>query len=160
VGWIASDGDDAAIVQNGVMVVMKPGQRAYATDLWSARRGLKHAADPEGARADLFNCDRKGCTPKLGTWPALGTWWSERAPSFGQVVAICQASDVVVLRSEPDKRPDACNGKRVIGPAELAKGGSAELFAEKAGFRLAWAEPIRGARPWTGAGEPVSDSDE
>ncbi len=159
VAWIAADGNDAAVVSGGVMVALKPGRRSYATGLWSARRGLRTSLDEESLRDDLFDCDRKGCTPHAETFPALGTWWSRRAPSEGQLDALCAASDLVVSRA--DMAPsDACAGKPFIGPTELAKGGSAEVFADHGRLRLEWSEPMRGARPWTGAGETVSDSGE
>ena len=37
--------------------------------------------------------------------------------------------------------------------ADFRKGGSAELYREGQGWRIVWAQPLRGQRPWT-----VSDS--
>jgi competence protein ComEC len=158
VAWIAGDGNGAAIVRDGVMIPLKPGQRTYATDLWAARRGFKHADDEEQARDQLFECDRKSCAPLAGTEPALGAWWSTKPPPYERLDALCRASTVLILRAgiEP---PETCAGKTVIGPAELEAGGAAELFAARNGVRLSWSEPIRGRRPWTGATVP-SDSDE
>lgn len=158
VAWVAGDGNGAAIVRDGVMIPLKPGKRTYATDLWSARRGFKHAADEDAARDLSFDCDRKSCLPLAGTEPALGVWWSTRPPPYQRLDAICRASSIVVLRSDIPP-PPACEGKTVIGPADLDAGGAAELFSERGSLRLSWSEPIRGRRPWTGATVP-SDSDE
>lgn len=159
VAWIAADGNDAAVVKDGRMIALKPGQRTYATDLWSARRGFHPAADPENALAELYGCDRKGCTPRAGTTPAIGTWWSKRQPSEARLEEICAASEIVVVRAVVDL-PPACRGRQVIGPAEQAAGGSAEVYADHGRWRLSWSEPMRGARPWAGLSEPLSDSDE
>ncbi len=150
VGWIANDGNGAAITIDGTMVVLKPGRGTYATDLWSARRGLKHANDDLALRDSLFDCDREGCAPLPGVYPALGTWWSKRRPPAERLDALCSVSQLVVLRAEVDL-PPACAGKRVLTPEDFRKGGAVELFAEGEGLRLAWAEPVRGSRPWTGA---------
>jgi competence protein ComEC len=159
IAWIANDGNGAAVVKDGTMIVMKPGLRPYATDLWSARRGFKHAADDTAARDALFDCDRKGCAPKPGTFPAIGTWWSTRPPPAGRIEALCQVSQVISVRAEIERPPD-CAGKLFLMPADFAAKGAAELFADHGKLRVSYAEPIRGRRPWSGAAEEVSDSDE
>ncbi len=159
VGWIANDGNGAAIVQNGVMIALKPTHTAYATDLWAARRGLKHAADDEAQRNALFECDLKGCTPLPDTHPAIGTWWSTRPPNFDRAADLCARSEVVLFRALVDP-PPACAGKTFIGTNELRDGGAAEIYADHGKLRLVWSEPIRGNRPWTGASDEISDSDE
>jgi len=45
--------------------------------------------------------------------------------------------------------PDACHPTLVLGPADFAKGGAAEVFRAGSGWRVVWGEPIRGRRPWT-----------
>jgi len=163
VGWIANDGNGAAVVSaegsGAMMVVLKPGRGTYATDLWSARRGLKHANDDQALRDSLFDCDREGCAPLPGVYPALGTWWSTRRPPADRLGALCSVSQLVVLRAETDL-PPACAGKPVLTPEDFRKGGAVELFAQGEGLRLSWAEPIRGARPWSGASVEASGSDE
>ncbi len=148
VGWIANDGNGAAVVSDGTMVVLKPGRGTYATDLWSARRGLRRANDELALRDSLFECDREGCAPLPGAYPALGAWWSTRRPSAARLAALCSVSQIVVLRAEIEL-PEACAGRTVLLPADFRTGGAVELFAQGEGLRLSWAEPIRGVRPWT-----------
>ena len=159
VGWIANDGNGAAIVADGAMAVLKPGRGTYATDLWSARRGFRHADDEEGLRASLFDCDVHGCAPLAGTYPALGAWWSTRAPPPARLAALCASSQILVVRREITPPPE-CAGKTVLMPHDFNQGGAVELYPAGAGFRLLWAEPIRGRRPWTGAGEEVGEREE
>ena len=163
VGWVANDGNGAAVVANsgsgGTMVVLKPGRGTYATDLWSARRGFKHANDDQALQGSLFDCDREGCAPLPGVYPALGTWWSKRRPPAERLGDLCSVSQLVVLRAETDL-PPACAGKTVLTPEDFRKGGAVELYAQGEGLRLSWAEPIRGVRPWSGASVEASGGDE
>ena len=155
IGWIANDGNDAAIVDKGSIVALKPDARAYATDQWRNRRGFGLPGDAEEARDRFFNCDRKSCSPSVGTHPALGAWWSTRPPPAGRLEALCQRAEIVMVRA-PVEWPAACDGKIQLGPADFDRGGAVEIFASAKGPRLEWSETQRGARPWTG----VSDSDE
>ncbi len=152
--WIAADGDNAAIVADGRAVVLKPHVRRFASDAWASRRGLTLPAVPD-AEADLaFDCNRNRCIPRYGVTPSLGAWWSRRAPTPGQLDELCRASDVVILRASVATSP-ACDGRLVLGPGALARGGGAELYpAPGAGWRLVWAADQRGLRPWTAAAPP------
>ncbi len=158
IAWVANDGNGAAIVADGVMVSLKPGRGTYATDLWSARRGLRHADDELGERDRRFDCDRQACTPLPGTYPALGAWWSTRPPPRGRLAALCAVSQIVVLRSEVNPPPE-CEGRLLLTPRDFELGGAVEAYAAGEGFRLVWAEPIRGRRPWTGASVEVGERD-
>jgi competence protein ComEC len=147
-GWIANDADDAAIAAKGQIVALKPNTRAYATGLWAARRGLASPKDAVQARDALFECDLRGCVPKPGARPALGAWWSKLPPPDGRLEDICRRSQIVVIRYD-HPAPPACAGKIVLHGQDVAENGAAELYAEKGGWRIAWAQPIRGERPWT-----------
>jgi len=148
VAWIASDGDDAAIVAKGVEVPLKPGVRAYATELWAQRRGLRLPADPATAQAALFDCDRNHCLPKAGASPAIAAWWTRRQPKAGQLDELCRGADIVVLRADLPT-PLSCPGALILGPDDFARDGAAEVYAAPKGWRLEWAQPLRGSRPWT-----------
>ena len=151
--WIANDADDAAIAAHGQIIALKPNTRTYATELWSARRGLAQPKDAEAARDALFDCDRRGCAPKLGARPALGAWWSKLDPPDERINDICRRSEIVVMRYE-HTTPPACTGKLVLHGRDIAEKGAAEIYAFKGGWRIAWAQPIRGERPWTRPSEP------
>ena len=157
--WIANDGNEAAVVADGTMVTLKPGRNTYATDLWSARRGLKHADDEVGERNLRFDCDQHGCLPLAGAYPALGTWWSARFPPRERLDALCAASQILIIRAEVQP-PPSCARKTVLMPHDFESGGAVEIYAAGEGFRLAWAEPERGKRPWTGAAEDSAESAE
>lgn len=151
VAWIASDGADAAIVSEGREIVLRPGVRGYATDLWAQRRGLAVPADPAAARGALFDCDYWSCRARPGVSPAIGIWWTRRAPKPAWLAALCAGSDILVMRAEV-RLLGACRETLTLGPADFERGGAAEVFAAKRGWRLAWSQPSRGRRPWTRAG--------
>ncbi|HLI67318.1 MAG TPA: ComEC/Rec2 family competence protein [Caulobacteraceae bacterium] len=148
VAWVASDGDDAAIVVNGQEIAMKPAIRAYATQLWAQRRGFALPADPAAAQAALFDCDRASCTPKSGTSPAIAAWWTRRKPKPDQLDALCADARVLVIRADVPL-PESCARLLVLGPDDFARGGAAELYAAPGGYRLLWSQPFRGERPWS-----------
>ncbi len=148
VAWIASDGNDAAVVVRGQEIALKPDKRAYATQLWAQRRGFSLPADATAAQAATFDCDRKHCSPINGTQPALAAWWTVRQPKPEQLDALCAGAQILVTRAVFD-RPASCAKALLLGPQNFATGGAAEVFRDPNGWRLAWAQPIRGERPWT-----------
>jgi len=155
--WIAADGDDAAIIVGGREIPMKPGARQYATQLWAQRRGFLLPSTPEVAAAGQFDCDRKGCLPIGPARPAIASSWMRKTPDLDRFSQLCAGADIVVLRSP--YRPDApCGHALVLTRREFERFGSAEVFADGAGWRLRWAQPIRGNRPWTGWSQTVSGS--
>ena len=146
--WIASDADDAAIAVRSVIIALKPGTRAYATELWAGRRGLTAPKDPAAARDALFDCDRRGCTPKSGTYPAVGAWWSKLAPSDARLDDLCRRSEIVIIRYG-FQTPSACAKRIVLHGEDFRQNGAAELYADRSHWRIVWAQPIRGERPWS-----------
>ena len=158
VAWIAEDGDNAAIVEDGRSVVLKPHVRAFASGAWATRRGLASPFDPEEEAKLAFDCDRSGCVPNHGVEPALGAWWSRRvAPTPDKLAALCEASDILVIRG-PQGRPSACPSRLVLTDRDFARGGAAEIFHEAAGWRVSWAQDFRGERPWSAAGPPPASA--
>jgi competence protein ComEC len=152
VAWIASDGDDAAVVVGGIEVPMKPGARLYATQLWAQRRGF--ALPPATAKppTGVFDCDRKGCVPLGSFRPALSASWAKRPPTNARFDALCDHADFVILRSATaPERP--CGGARVLTRTDFERFGAAEIYADGAGWRILWSQPLRGHRPWTGGGD-------
>ena len=157
VAWIAGGGGNAAIVTDGMAVRQRPGAQTFAFELWARRRGLKLPGGAEETLADrLADCGRDGCTPKPGAMPAIAVWRRYKAPEPAEIAKLCARASLVVLRTG-EAAPGACPGVRVIGAAELARGGAAELFRTPDGrLRLSWAQDARGERPWT-APAPSAD---
>ena len=151
VGWIAADGNNAALAVDGRVVVLKPKVRAFASQAWATRRGFSLPFDPEAEAGLAYACDRSGCLPLAETRPALGAWWSKKVlPTPERLEALCRASDILVLRAAVTPSP-ACGQTLVLTPADFARGGSAEIFARPGGgWRLDWAATTRGHRPWSG----------
>ena len=152
VAWIASDGNDAAVVAQsrsgvGQEVALKPNVRTYATQLWAQRRGFSLPADAAAAQAALFDCDRNHCTAKPGAYPAISAWWTRREPKPEQLDALCDGASIVILRAEL-ATPLYCPGALILDRDDFARGGSAEVYAAQKGWRLQWSQPLRGNRPW------------
>jgi competence protein ComEC len=148
VAWIASDGNDAAVVIGRQEVALKPGQRAYATQLWAQMRGLNLPADPVAAQARLFNCDRKSCSPLPAVHPAIAAWWSSRPPKPEQLGDLCRSAQILIIRAPLDPTGQ-CPGAMTLGPQDFERSGAAEVYAANGGWRLKWSQPLRGERPWT-----------
>jgi competence protein ComEC len=149
VAWIAADGDDAAVVVAGQEIPMKPGARAYATQLWAQRHGFTLPADAAATSRAVYDCNRKGCLPVGGAKPAMAASWMRKTPGADRYADLCAGADIVILRSAfaPAGR---CGQALVLTRADFERGGSVEVFAEKSGWRLSWSQPLRGHRPWTG----------
>ena len=141
----ASDGGGAAVVSRGVAVQLRPDAKQFAADLWARRRGLKEPANPAVMKAH-FDCNRRRCLPKADDPIRLSAWWTRRTPKGDDVGDLCQGADVVVLRGQVV--PPGC-GALVLTGQDFARGGSVEIYRASRGWRLAWANPLRGVRPWT-----------
>lgn len=148
VAWVASDGNDAAIVAHGQEIVLKPAKSTYATDLWAQRRGIHQPADAAKAQAAAFDCNRIHCKPLAGVQPALAAWWTRRKPSDDALEDLCTGAQIVVIRAKVDL-PTACDKALILRPQDFAIGGAAEIFRDAKGWRIDWSQPIRGDRPWT-----------
>ncbi|RYF92425.1 MAG: ComEC/Rec2 family competence protein, partial [Caulobacteraceae bacterium] len=134
--WIASDGSALAVRQGETAIAARPESRRFALEVWSRRRGLTldDAASPA-----LFDCNRRRC---LGD---IAQWNQRRTPDGKALAELCRAK-VVVFRSAA---PQGCPSGLILSAADFRKGGSAELYRRGEGWRIVWAEPLRGQRPWT-----------
>jgi competence protein ComEC len=149
VGWIAADGDNAAITVDGRAIVMKPKVRQFASEAWAARRGLILPFAPDAEAELAFDCDRSECTPHQGVTPAVAAWWSKRPPKPDALEDLCRASDILVIRAKVSP-PEACSRTLVLGPDAFTRGGAGEIFdAPGGGWVVRWSQPVRGDRPWT-----------
>ncbi|HEY5412866.1 MAG TPA: ComEC/Rec2 family competence protein [Caulobacteraceae bacterium] len=146
VAWIASDAGGAAVVSRGVAASLRPEAKQFGYDLWARRRGLKQPANPDAVMKAHFDCSRRRCLPKADDPMRLAAWWTRRAPSAEDMDQLCRDADFVILRG--DRAPPGCTA-RVLTGADFARGGSVEIYRAGAGWRLEWANPHRGQRPWT-----------
>lgn len=143
--WIADGGANAAVHEGGIAIVMRPESQAFASDLWSRRRGLKPPADPEAAAEPAFACTRDACIAKPDAPVQLALWRRRIAPAPEAAAALCKAQIIVVRTGSVDCGPD----RLVLDEAALRRGGSAELYRADGGWRVVWAADLRGHRPWT-----------
>ncbi len=157
--WIGDGGTNAAFVEAGEAVVMRPGVRQFAVDVWSRRRGVEPAERlPEG-----WTCTRFSCAPAEPGAGPMAMWWGRRAPSLEEVDALCRSAPVVSVRATVAVLPPSCEGRLVLDGADYARGGAVELWrggpASAGRWRAVWAAEVRGDRPWSALGDPdVSDS--
>lgn len=145
--WIASDGAAVAVRVERQAVLLRPDARRFAADLWTRRRGLTVSQDPEAARDALFACDRFACLPGRGADIAM--WARKKPPKPAEFDELCGPGRLVVLRSPAPWR--GCEGAFLLTAGDFAAGGAAELWRTRDGWRVRWANDLRGRRPWTGA---------
>ena len=147
--WVGDGGTNAAFVEAGEAVVMRPDVRQFAVDVWSRRRGV----EPAERAADGWACTRFSCAPAEPGAGPLAMWWGRRAPSLEQVDALCRSAPVVSVRPAVAVLPASCEGRLVLDGADYARGGAVELWREgptSAGrWRAVWAADVRGDRPWS-----------
>ena len=144
--WIASDGGAAAVHVHRTAVFLRPEAKQFAAQLWARRRGLIEPKDADAALAGRFDCDRRSCIPLAGAPVRLAAWWSRKTPTAGELGRLCAGAEVVVVRADPGA--GGCPQALVLSGAEFARGGSAELWPAADGWRVVWANPSRGQRPW------------
>jgi competence protein ComEC len=79
--------------------------------------------------------------------------WNLRRPlKPGRLEALCAGAGLVVLRN--DFRPQSCPAAQVLTGRDFAAGGAAELYRAGSGWRIVWAQDVRGRRPWTWGYDP------
>jgi competence protein ComEC len=147
VAWIAADGNDAAIVVQGQEVALKPDKRAYATQLWAQRRGFPLPADATAAQQATFSCDRKQCADGRDRARAGGLVEHAGAEAGTNRSALrrrANSGHASGDRSAASLRPRA--DPRAAGLCRRRRG--RDLPGPR-GWRVSWAQPIRGQRPWT-----------
>lgn len=151
--WIGDDGTQAAFVRAGEAVVMRPGVRAFASDVWSRRRGLEAVDRPDAG----WTCTRFSCAPEA-TGP-VAVWWGRRAPGADQLSALCATAEVISLRAPVPALPDSCRARLVLDATDFARGGAVELWRTDQGWRALWTAEVRGDRPWSRYGDASADPD-
>ncbi|PZU60383.1 MAG: competence protein ComEC [Brevundimonas sp.] len=155
--WIGEGGTNAAYRVDRQAVIVRPGVRTYAVDLWSRRRGLSPIERPSD-----WICARFSCAPPTADAAPVALWWGRRTPDATQLEKLCRSAPVIALRAEAPGLPPACRDRLVLDGVDLAKGGAVELWRDRSapGWRAVWTADVRDDRPWTRTvGDPVSGSD-
>lgn len=147
--WIGDGGTNAAFVEAGEAVVMRPDVRQFAVDVWTRRRGVA----PVERATEGWSCTRFSCAPAEPAAGPLAMWWGRRAPSLEEVDALCRAAPVVSVRATVVELPASCEGRLVLDGADYARGGAVELWrggpTSANRWRAVWAAEVRGDRPWS-----------
>lgn len=151
--WASADGSAVAVRAGKTAVLFRPDVKLFGAELWARRRGLtplETAAD----RDRSFACDHWSCKASASAPQQIAAAWNVKRPlKPGRLEDLCATSEVVILRN--DFAPQACPAPLVLTGADFAKGGSVELYRERAGhWRIVWAQDLRGRRPWTWGVDP------
>ena len=157
--WIGDGGTNAAFHREKEAVVVRPGVREFAVDLWSRRRGLTMTDRPETGWA----CERFSCRPEAEQVGPVAIWWGRKAPGPDQMEALCRAAPVISVRAVVTSIPRACHDRLLLDGIDFAKGGAVELWrvspSDTGRWRAVWTANVRGDRPWARQPNPdVSDS--
>ncbi len=147
--WIAPDGAAFAVRDHGRAVFFRPDVKLFAAQVWARRRGLDIPDNMPAVRDGIYDCDRWSCAPRVGAVaPKLAAIWTRRETTVEQTLPkLCDQAEVLVVRGEAD--PSTCRHALVLSASDFARHGSAELYREPKGWRVIWAQPLRGVRPWT-----------
>ncbi|MDO8379679.1 ComEC/Rec2 family competence protein [Phenylobacterium sp.] len=146
--WIAADGSTLAVREGKQAVLFRPDVKLFGAELWARRRGLEPAADGQAARDALYDCDRWSCAPRVGSSPRVAAVFTRRASTIERKLPLfCQWADVVVVRGAASATD--CPGVLLLTEDDFARGGSAELYRTAQGWKIVWAQTLRGRRPWT-----------
>ena len=150
--WIGDGGTNAAFVQAGQAVVMRPGVRQFTVDVWSRRRGV----EPAERATEGWVCTRFSCRPAGAGAGPLAMWWGRRAPSPEEVDALCRSAPLVSVRASVAVLPSSCEDRLVLDGTDYARGGAVELWRDGPAtanrWRAVWAAEVRGDRPWSRPG--------
>lgn len=153
--WIGDGGTNAAFRVDRTAVVVRPGVRQFAVDVWSRRRGLEAVERPDAG----WTCARFGCGPAVADAAPVALWWGRRSPTVDQMAALCVSAPVVSVRAVVSALPAQCDGRLVLDGLDYARGGAVELWRDGSGWRALWTAETRGDRPWSRLGDPdFSDS--
>jgi competence protein ComEC len=150
--WISADGAAVAVRDGKDAVLLRPDVKLFGAELWARRRGLTPLAT-EADRDSRFACDAWSCAPLAAAPVKLAAAWNVRRPlKDGRLQALCASAEIVVLRN--DFRPETCGAGLVLAGLDFAQGGSAEIYRAGSGWRVEWAQSLRGRRPWTWGYDP------
>jgi competence protein ComEC len=144
--WVAGDGAAVAVKSEKQAILFRPDVKLFGAELWARRRGLG-ASGGQALRDLAYDCDHWSCAPKPGAPVSVAAAWNLKRPLKPERIGqLCQA-ELVILRD--DFPAQTCPGKTVLTGADFADGGAAELYRTPEGWKVQWAQDLRGRRPWT-----------
>lgn len=143
--WVSADGAAVAVRSGAHAILFRPDVKLFGAELWARRRGL----NPNENGVSGYDCDHWSCAPTAAAPVKLAAAWNVKRPlKPGRFAELCANAEVIVLRN--DVPPQTCPDRLVLTGADFARGGSAELYRDRGGgWRVVWAEDLRGRRPWT-----------
>jgi competence protein ComEC len=144
--WIDPAGGNAAVRIGGQAFVLRPKVRQYGFQLWTQRYNLNVNAD---LRDRYFSCKGYACLPKATSPYRVGFWFSNKPPKPAVFEALCQASDLVVLRNPMADWPAACASVNRISAGDFQRLGAMELTRQIKGWAIKAAQPLRGQPYWS-----------
>jgi competence protein ComEC len=142
IGWLAPDGSNAGVVENGVVYSMRPAKRRFSLESFAQHRGLAISED-----ASRFDCNRDGCIDQSKARPRIAAWFTRRKPSKDRLAGLCD-SDILVMAAAMDI-PDTCSRPLVLRRSAFDQYGAAEITGTSNGWSLYWSQPQRGDRLWS-----------
>ena len=150
--WISADGSAVAVRAGKEAILLRPDVKLFGAELWARRHGL--AVQDAARREAGFDCDHWSCAPRPGAPLAIGAAWNLKRPlADGRAEALCGTAQVLIWRGP--QAPANCKAGLVLSAADFARGGAAELYRPPdGGWRVAWAQDLRGRRPWTWGPDP------
>jgi len=146
--WVAPEGSNAAIMAYGKPLLLRPDTGLFAAQLWMRRQGYEPPAGADPRHDAMFACDRRSCTPLADAPVRLALWAGRKPPKDDAFAQLCASAEVLVLRSALGPG-QACPAATVFTGADFDRGGSVEMWRQGESWRLRWAQPERGQRPWT-----------
>ena len=146
--WASADGAAVAVRSAKDAVLFRPDVKRFGAELWARRRGLT-PLETEADRDRGYNCDHWSCAPLPSAPVRVAAAWNVKRPlKEGRLAELCASAEVVILRN--DFAPEACAAPVVLTGRDFARGGAVELYRDGPGkWRAAWAQDLRGRRPWT-----------
>ncbi|HWU49156.1 MAG TPA: ComEC/Rec2 family competence protein [Asticcacaulis sp.] len=144
--WIDPAGGNAAMRIGRDAFALRPKVRQYGFQLWTQRYNLSEDAN---LRDRYFVCKGYACLPKTTSPYRVGFWFSNKPPKPGMFDALCQASDLVVLRNPMADWPASCARVNRISAGDFRRLGAMELTRQLKGWAIKAAQPLRGQRYWS-----------
>lgn len=149
--WLETDGANAAFHMDGTAYALRPKVQQYGYQLWTRRYSLTD--DKARLEAD-YRCKSYVCVPTKTAPHKVGFAFGRKAPKPKALEALCQSSDLVVIRSHISEWPGACKSVNRITASDFERLGAMELRRQTDNQgRQVWhikaAQPLRGQRPWS-----------